>query len=116
MHLLLWIFPSIKGSNPITQNCGTKGQLALSASYSRPVNSKAENSLKKGFEDITTNSPERGGVDVFGKRLRLLGHRPVGSHFLSAGGQSVNQRALAALETLMPISAGDIQTLDDIYI
>lgn len=46
---------------------------------------------------------------MFGKCLRLLGHRAVGSHFLLAGGQSVIQQALANLETLMPVSAGDMQ-------
>lgn len=84
----------------------------LSALHSRPVNSKAENTLKTGFEEIITNSPERGSVDVFGKCLRLLGHRPVGSHFLSVGGQSVIPQALAALETLKPISAGDMPSTD----
>lgn len=48
-------------------------------------------------------------MGVFGKCLRLLGHRAIGSHFLSAGGQSVIQQALANLETLMPVSAGDMQ-------
>lgn len=74
-----------------------------SASFFRPVNSKAE----KTCED--TSSPERRSVGVFGKCLSLLGHQAVGSHFLSAGGQSVIQRALASLETLTPISAGDMQ-------
>lgn len=49
---------------------------------------------------------------MFGKRLRLPGHQAVGSHFLSAGGQSVIQRALAGLKTPMPISAGDMPSTD----
>lgn len=48
----------------------------------------------------------------FGKCLRLRGHRAVGSHFPSAGGRSVIQRALAGLETPMPISAGDMASTD----
>lgn len=88
-----------------------KGSLH-SASHSRPVNSKAEYTLKRGFEVIATNSPERGSVAAFGKCLRLQGHRPVGSHFLSAGEQSVIQRALAAPETQMPISVGDMPRTD----
>lgn len=54
---------------------------------------------------------------MFGKYLRLLGHRAVGSHYLSAGGQSAIQRALAGLERPTPISAGDMPStgtmLDD---
>jgi len=53
-------------------------------------------------------------VGVFGKFLRLPSHRAVGSHFLSAGGQSVIQRALAGLETLMPISARYMQSTETI--
>lgn len=102
-----------KGSNVITENCCTKEQLALSASLCGPVNSKAENTCK-GFGDITANSPERGSVGVFGKCLRLLGRRAVGSHFLSAGGHSVIQQALAGLETLKPISARDMPSTETI--
>lgn len=60
--------------------------LALQASYF-----KGWKTLKTGFEDIPPNSPERRSVDVFDKFLRLPGHRPVGSHFLLAGGPSVTQ-------------------------
>lgn len=51
-------------------------------------------------------------MGAFGKSLRLPGHRAIGSHFLSAGGQSVIQRALAGRETPMPISAGDMPSTD----
>ena len=51
-------------------------------------------------------------MGVLGKRLGLRGHRAAGSHFLSAGGRSVIQQALAGLETPMPISAGDMASTD----
>lgn len=44
-------------------------------------------------------------MGALGKLLWLLIHPAVGSHFLSAGGRSVTQQALADLETQMPISA-----------
>lgn len=84
-----------------------KEQLALSVSHYRPVNSKAEKKAR-----INVNSPERGSVGGFGMCLRLLGHRAVGAHFLSAGGRSVIQQALADLETPKPISAGDMPSTD----
>lgn len=80
----------------------------FSSSDPRLVNSKVGITLKTGFEGIITNSPERERVDVFGKCLGIQGHRPGGSHFLSADGQSVILQALAALETLTPISVAQI--------
>lgn len=65
---------------------------------------------------MTVNSPEGGVVGVFGKSLRLPGRRAVGSHFLSAGGQSAIQRALASLETPMPISAGYMPSADTMLV
>lgn len=56
------------------------------------------------------NLPAGETVGVFGCSLELLGPRAVKFHFLLADGESAIQRALASLETLMPISARYMQS------
>lgn len=75
---------------------------------SRVASSKHGNACK--MCKTVENVPAGETVGVFGCSRELQGPRAVKFHFLLADGESAIQRALASLETLMPISARYMQS------